>query len=145
MADLTPTPAHRAARNAASIALADTGAGPSTIRLYTAQGGTLLAVRHLQKPCGQITANRIELLPAETPDLATATGGAAWAQWCDGTGAPIAGGHVTDAQGNYTDAQGDLVAHPAGLGVWILASTDEQPGTKVHAGGVVQLDSVLIG
>ena len=50
MTQLINTPAHRAARNAASITLADTGPGVASICLYTAQGGDLLALRKLQKP-----------------------------------------------------------------------------------------------
>ena len=68
MPDLTNTPAHRAARNAASIALADTGAGVASIRLYDAEGGTLLAVRLLAKPCGAVNVGgRIELAQASAP------------------------------------------------------------------------------
>lgn len=65
MPDLINTTAHRAARNAASIALADTGAGVASIKLYAASGGTLLAVRQLAKPCGTVTAaGRIVLAQA---------------------------------------------------------------------------------
>ncbi len=39
MASLTNAAAHRAARNAASNALADTGAGVASIQLYDAQSG----------------------------------------------------------------------------------------------------------
>ncbi|MEG0921354.1 MAG: hypothetical protein RSG22_08090, partial [Comamonas sp.] len=60
-----PSRDHRAARNQASITLADTGASASSIKLYDAQGGTLLAVRRLAKPCGTINpAGRISLLAA---------------------------------------------------------------------------------
>ncbi len=71
MPDLTNTPAHRAARNAASIALADTGAGVASIKLYDApSGGTLLAVRNLAKPCATVTAaGRIVLAQAVADDL----------------------------------------------------------------------------
>ncbi len=70
MSALSPTIAHRQARNEASIELADTGAGTASIRLYTASGGTLLATRHLKKPCGSINAaGRIELAQAATTDL----------------------------------------------------------------------------
>ena len=48
--------AHRAARNQASITLADTGPNPSSIKLYSERNGTLMAVRTLAKPCGTITA-----------------------------------------------------------------------------------------
>ena len=62
MPELTNTTAHRAARNAASIAMADTGAGVASIKLYVASGGTLLAVRNLAKPCGTVNgAGRIAL------------------------------------------------------------------------------------
>lgn len=65
MSALAPTTAHRAARNAASIAMADTGAGVASIKLYAASGGTLLAVRQLAKPCGSVNAaGRIALAQA---------------------------------------------------------------------------------
>ena len=82
MASLTNTQAHRAARNAASIALADTGAGVACIKLYDApSGGTLLAQRNLASPCGTVRAadGRIELAQASADDLVLADGGAAWA------------------------------------------------------------------
>ena len=77
MASLTNTQAHRAARNAASIALADTGAGVASIKLYSApSGGTLLAVRNLAKPCGSVNAaGRIALAQAVADDLVLLDGG----------------------------------------------------------------------
>lgn len=102
MTQLINTPAHRAARNAASIALADTGPGVASICLYTAQGGDLLALRKLQKPCAQLTAlpdGRIALLQAGDDDLVLADGVATWGAWVDAAGTPISQGHVTDAQG----------------------------------------------
>lgn len=115
------TTAHRATRNQASIALADVG-GPSTIKLYTELGGTLLAVRTLAQPCGTITAEgRIQLAPAATNDLVVTTGTPTWAEWCNGAGVAIAGGAVTDE---------------AGAGPFKLAGT----GTMIiYAGGVVAL------
>ena len=85
MPDLVNTAAHRAARNAASIALADSGAGVASIKLYSApSGGTLLAVRNLAKPCATVNgAGRIALAQAVADDLVLADGGAAWAEWCD--------------------------------------------------------------
>ena len=122
------TTAHRAARNQASIDLAGVG-GASTIKLYTEQGGTLLAVRTLAEPCGTITAEgRIQLLPAAVNDLVAATGTPTWAEWCNGAGVPIAGGAVTDE---------------AGPGPFRLEGT----GTMIiYEGGVVTLASpALLG
>ncbi|MCI5068413.1 hypothetical protein [Acidovorax sp.] len=115
--------AHRAARNQASIDLANVG-GASTIKLYSEQGGALLAVRTLAQPCGTITAEgRIQLMPAATNDLVGATGTPTWAEWCNGAGVAIAGGAVTDE---------------AGAGPFKLAGT----GTMIiYEGGVVTLAS----
>lgn len=116
------TTAHRAARNQASIDLADVG-GPSSIKLYTEPGGTLLGVRTLAQPCGTITAEgRIQLMPAATNDLVGATGTPTWAEWCNGAGVAIAGGAVTDE---------------AGAGPFRLKGS----GTMIiYEGGVVALD-----
>lgn len=116
------TPAHRAARNQASIDLASNGAGAASLRLYDAQGGTLLAVRRLGAPCGTLTAEgRIALQAAAGHDLVLVTGHVAWAEWCDGDGQPIAAGAVTDA---------------AGDGPFRLAGS---AGTLIYEGGVVLL------
>ena len=115
--------AHRAARNAASIALADEGAGPSSIKLYSASA-TLLAVRTLAKPCGAIVpaTGRIALATGASVDLVLATGIATNATWCDGDGNVIATGTVTDEAGS-----GDFKLKGAA-------------GTQLYAGGVVPLD-----
>lgn len=116
------TLAHRAARNQASIDLADAGAAASSIKLYDAQGGTLLAQRTLAKPCGTITTDgRISLVAASADDLVVATGAVAWAEWCNGDGTAIAADAVTD---------------DAGAGPFKLAGT---AGTMIYAGGVVAL------
>lgn len=143
MPDLTNTPTHRAARNAASIALADTGAGAASIKLYDAPtAGTLLAVRSLARPCGSINAaGRIELLQASADDLVLADGGAAWAEWCDADGVAISAGHVTDAAGNTTSG-GVAAPHPLGIGPFVLTGTT---GTQLYAGGIVRLTTALIG
>lgn len=113
---------HRAARNQASIDLASAGAGASSIKLYDAQGGLLLAQRTLASPCGAITPEgRINLLPAASNDLVLATGAATWAEWCDGDGVPVAADTVTDE---------------AGAGPFKLSGTT---GTMIYAGGVVVL------
>lgn len=122
--------AHRAARNTASIALADAGDGTSSIKLYTFDGGTLLAVRTLAKPCGAIApaTGRIQLAASASVDLVLATGIATWATWCDADGTPIAAGTVT-AEGEGGDFQIKGAA-----------------GTQLYEGGVVPLASgALIG
>ena len=143
MADLTLTKAHRAARNAASIALADTGSGNSSIWLYDAPSGVLLAVRQLDKPCGavRLADGRIELTQAAVDDVVLQSGGAAWGEWCTGAGVTISAGHVTDASGNTTSA-GTTTAHPSGIGVFVLSGTT---GTQLYAGGIVRLATALIG
>lgn len=143
MPDLTLTQAHRAARNAASIALADTGPGNSSIRLYDAPSGVLLAVRQLDKPCGavRLADGRIELTQAAIDDVVLQSGGAAWGEWCTGAGVTISAGHVTDASGNTTSA-GATAPHPDGLGAFVIAGAT---GTQLYAGGIVRLATALIG
>ena len=123
------TTAHRAARNAATIAIADAGAGNSSIKLYTAEGGTLLGTRTLAKPCGVINgAGRIVLQLSAAQEMVAADGIATWAEWCDGDGDPIATGAVTDE---------------TGAGPWVLEGA---AGTQVYAGGVLGLSvTALIG
>lgn len=116
--------AHRAARNQASITLA--GAA-STLRFYTAEGGTLLATRNLADPAGTINAQGRIVLSASANDLVTTTGDVAWAEWCDSAGAVMAAGTVTDQ---------------AGAGDFKLAGT---AGTTIYQGGRVLLDSVVLG
>jgi hypothetical protein len=143
MPDLTLTQAHRAARNAASIALADTGSGNSSIRLYDAPSGVLLAVRQLAKPCAvvRLADGRIELIQASVDDVVLQSGGAAWGEWCTGAGVTISAGHVTDASGNTTSA-GATAPHPDGLGAFVIAGAT---GTQLYAGGIVRLAAALIG
>lgn len=144
MTTLTNTVAHRAARNAGSIALADSGVGNSSIKLYTAQGGTLLGSRQLAKPCGAVRPidGRLVLETGDATDVAVATGAATWAEWCDGSGAMISAGRVTDPDGNITDGTGAVVPDPLGLGPFVLGGST---GTMVYAGGLVLLYAGLIG
>ncbi len=143
MRDLTLTRVARAARNASSIAQADAGPGASAIRLYDAQGGTLLAVRQLATPCGTVREadGRIQLAPAAANDMVLATGAATWGEWCVGTGAPIMVGPVTDEGGRVSDGAGGLV-DTGDVGPWVLRGTT---GTQLYAGGVVLLQTALIG
>lgn len=149
MTQLVNSPTHaavrQAARNAASIALADTGSGNSSLRLYTSAGGTLLAVRTLGKPCGTVGAgpdHRITLAMVETTEVAIATGAARHAEWCDGSGVAISAGRVTDPDGNVTDGTGAVVPDPEGVGPFVLGGS---AGTMVYAGGLVLLYAGLIG
>ena len=124
---LAITAAHRAVRNQASIDAADAGAGPSIIKLYTADGGALLGTRTLAKPCGTINAEgRIALQGAAGVDLVAASGEVTWATWCDGSGTAIAAGAVTDE---------------AGAGPFKIKGTS---GTLVYEGGVVALDAAAL-
>lgn len=148
MTTLTFTQAMRAARNAASIALADLGAANSSIKLYTAQGGALLATRQLDKPCGSIRPSdgRLVLAMGDAVDVAVATGAATWAEWCDGSGVAVAAGRVTDPAGNITDGSGNVVPDPLGLGAFVLGgSGGSTGGTMVYAGGLVLLYAGVIG
>ena len=145
MTRLVNTQAHKAARNAASIALADQGAANATLRLYTALGGTLLAIRNLAKPCGTVRPadGRIVLAMGSGDEVATATGSALWGEWCDGSGVSISVGRVTDVNGNFTDGFGQVVPDPEGLGPFVLGGG--APGTMVYAGGLVLLHAGVIG
>jgi hypothetical protein len=141
---LVNTQAHRAARNAASIALADAGPGNSSIKLYTAQGGTLLGTRMLAMPCGTVRPSdgRIVLATGDSPDVVMATGAATWAEWHSGAGVAISAGRVTDTLGNITDGTGAVVPHPDGVGTFVLGGTT---GTSLYIGGLVLLYTGLIG
>lgn len=145
---LIMTLAHRAARSAGSIAHADDGPGNSSIKLYTGAGGTLLATRHLDKPCGTVRPSdgRLVLSMGAAPDVVAATGSARHAEWCDASGVAIASGRVTDAAGNYTDGTGAVVPDPLGVGEFALGgSGGEDGGTMVYAGGLVLLHAGVIG
>ena len=96
------TISHRAARNQASLDQAHAGAGAAAcIKFFTAEGGTLLAVRNLAHPCGVITAvGRISLAPAATTDLVLTTGTPTWGEWCNRDGDAIWGATVTSESGD---------------------------------------------
>ena len=116
--------AHRAARNQASITLAG---ATSTLRFYTAEGGTVLAMRTLANPAGTINAQGRIVLAASAADMVAETGSVGWAEWCDSAGSVMAAGTVTDQ---------------AGAGDFKLAGTS---GTTVYQGGRVLLDDVILG
>lgn len=143
MRDLTLTQAARAARNAATIAQADAAPAASTVRLYAFQGGALLAVRALDKPCGAVRPadGRIQLSPSALNDLVAATGAATWAEWCAGDGTVLATGPVTDASGMVSNGAGGLV-DTGGIGPWVLSGTQ---GTLLYAGGLVLLQTGIVG
>lgn len=143
MRDLTLTQNARATRNAASIAQADAAPAASTVRLYAFQGGTLLAVRALEKPCGVVRPDdgRIQLSPSVLNDLVAATGAATWAEWCAGDGTVLATGQVTDASGMVSNGAGGL-ADTGDIGPWVLSGTQ---GTQLYEGGMVLLQSGVIG
>ena len=97
-----------AARNAgldAAFNLADAGAGPGTIKVYTGsqpatadttETGTLLVTFTLADPAFEVAASGVKDLDAN-PDLtavAAATGTAGWARCEDSTGANVFDGSV---------------------------------------------------
>ena len=131
--DAARTAAARAAANAHTITVADAGAGPSTLRLYTdadpvTEERTLLASIVLSKPCGTIVSGQIQLAQADPlGDMVAATGVPTFAQWCDGDGVVIAECTVSPADGD-----GDLKI------------STRQDG-MIFAGGFVTLTEGLIG
>ena len=142
MRDLTLTQTNLAARNAATIARADDGAGNATIRLYTAHGGTLLATRTLGKPCAAVRPadGRLQLAPHSAVDLVLATGAPTWGVLHAADGAPLYEGPVTDEAGFAGPA--GAAADTGNIGPWVLRGTS---GTQLYEGGVVALATGLIG
>jgi len=125
---------HRAARNQASITFADSGAGPSTLKLMDGPGGMVLAVRTLAKPCGVITLDgRIMFQTAVADDLVAVTGRPTWCEWCSGHGVAIGGDVVTDEDGP---------------GPFKLEGTSiDENGNRtgmIFAGGVVRLKAPML-
>lgn len=141
MRNLAITLAARAARNAATLAQADGGVGNASIRLYDAPNGTLLAVRQLAKPCGVLQDGRIALSASAGNDLVAATGPASYGEWLAADGTVLATGPVTDAAGMVSDGMGGLL-ESGGIGPWVLSGTS---GTQLYAGGLVLLDTGLVG
>lgn len=128
MAVITLTNAHKVARANASVALADSGTANSCLKLYTAQGGTLLGIRRLAKPCASVNAaGVVTLITSSAQDLVTTSGIATYGTWCDGNDNAIASGTVTDT---------------AGAGPFKLGGTN---GTQLYQGGIIQLATGTIG
>lgn len=127
-AELIIGPEHAAARNAASLVLADTGTLNARIFWYTTQGGAQLAELVLAKPCGsQDGQGRIVLVQDEIGgDLIGATGTATWAEWISADGKLMGAGAVTDQSGQ---------------GPFRLRGSS---GTALYAGGLLLLGDVVI-
>ena len=124
---LAITTAHQAARNAATIALADGGPGYSTLRLYDG-ASVYLGACALAKPCAEVQPDgTLMLLPNIEPEIAVASGVAASLEWRDGAGVAIATGTVTELGGG-----GDFELVGAS-------------GTQIYAGAQVLLQAVVIG
>ena len=129
--DTARTAAARAAANAKTLQLADTGSSPSTLQIYDKQDvatRTKLATITLGSPCGTLVSGQIQLAQASpTGDLVQATGVPTWAEWLDGAGALLATCTVSPEAGD-----GDLK---------ISSRADGQ----VFAGGFITLEEGLIG
>lgn len=130
MSEILQSDALRAARNQASIDLADEAlSGKSSIKFYDARGGDLLGVKTLKDPCGTLNGQqRIELQASDDVDVILDSGSIQWAEWCDKSGSMLIGCTVTDESGS---------------GPIKMVGTG---GTSVQAGGVILLVTpVLIG
>lgn len=132
---------HTEAQLAASIAFADAGAQPSSIRLYADAGaasgaapsGAPLAEVLLAKPCGSIAAGQLTLHVADPAGaMVLTTGQPRAAQWISGAGLLVAAGTVTDL-----DHGGDFR-----IGGAPTPPGDDTPA--FYAGGLVLLGAVVM-
>lgn len=131
----TITTAHANARQVAALqatlSLASTGAGASTIKLYGPEsGGTrpLLATITLDSPPGAIVGTQIVLAQADPGgDIVAVTGIPEVADWCDGDGDPIASCSVG----------------PSGAGADLTVTS--RPDGMIFEGGLAVLTSGAIG
>ena len=132
---------HTLAQLAASIAFADTGAQPSSIRLYadaTAATGAVpvggpLAEVTLAKPCGTIAAGQLTLHVADPAGaMVLATGQPRAAHWVNGAGLLVAAGTVTDMDHGGDFRVGGASTPPG----------DDTP--TLYAGGLVLLGAVVL-
>ena len=118
--------AHALARLQATLAFADSGAGPATISLFDAAEQPLVTLT-LTKPCGQIVNGSLLLTQANGGgDMILVSGQAATGVWATGNGQLIARGQVTDE---------------AGLGHFKLLGSS---GTQLYAGGKAILGETRI-
>ena len=119
--------AHALARLQATLAFADSGSGPATLKLYDA-AEQLLVTLTLTKPCGQITEAGYLLLTqaSGSGDMILSSGQAATGMWSTSDGKLIGRGLVTDEAG-----QGHFK---------LLGST----GTQLYAGGKAILGETRI-
>ena len=138
---MTLGPDHALAQLAASIAFADTGAQPSSIRLYADAGAATgavpvdgpLAEIALSKPCGSIAAGQLTLHAADPAGaMVLTTGQPRAAQWVSGEGKLVAAGTVTDM-----DHGGDFR-----IGGASTPPGDDTPA--LYAGGLVLLGAVVL-
>ena len=91
---------HNNALLAATVAFADTGVLNSRIHLYDA-ADTLLATMVLDKPCGAVVADVLELAQLDpVGDMVAATGSAVTGVWVNGADDVVAEGTVSDEAGS---------------------------------------------
>ena len=91
---------HNNARLAATVAFADTGSANSRIHLYDA-ADTLLATMVLDKPCGAVVADVLELVQLDpVGDMVAVTGSAVTGVWVNGSDDVVAEGTVSDEAGS---------------------------------------------
>ena len=135
-AEVTLGADHIAAQLAATVALADTGAQPSRIGLYTGPAGTgdLLAVVTLAKPCGTVSPTGLTLHPA------TADGSTVLLTGIPRSGVWRSGDDVTMCVGNVTDDAHDGFFRIAGA---TTAAGETSP--TLYQGGRVMLGDLTFG
>lgn len=90
----------------------DAGAGPGTIKIYTATmptlpsdavtSQTLLGTLTFADPCGTVSSNLLTMSAITQDSSADATGTAAWARIADSTGATVMDIDVTNTGGGGT-------------------------------------------
>ena len=129
------------AQLAATLAFADSGAGPSVIRMYATPrpapgadpGGPAMADVVLGKPCGVLSAGALVLQYADPAGgMVLSTGIPRWARWVRSDGAMVADGTVTDAA-----HEGDFVVTGA-----VTPPGESSP--TLYAGGRVLLGAVTL-
>lgn len=135
-------PALAVAYLAAAIDRADYGPGAASLRTYTTVRPATILDAHtdtpqaevvLAKPCGHIDSGTLVLDPAVAGAAMVQAGGMPlWAEWIAADGALLARCWVTD------------VDNGGGIRVVGAATPDGATSPMLYAGGLVQLDTVVL-
>lgn len=141
-ADWETSAALVAAQLQASLARADQGAAPSSVRLYTttrpatiadAHADTPQAVINLAKPCGALVDGALVWYPADPAGAMVAHQGLPrWAEWVAGDGVVLTRCDVTDMDGG------------GGLRVTGGTTPAGETSPMLYPGGLVQIGLVAL-